>query len=355
MFTLAAWLHDLSPFLVRFTETFGLRWYGLSYGAGFVVAWFMLQWFAKRKMTPLSPERLSDAMLTLVLGVVVGGRLGYAIFYDPQLLWSFSGTFPFWGLLRLTQGGMAFHGGTLGVLTATWLITRRARRDGVEVPWLHVCDLTAIACTPGLFFGRLANFVNGELLGDIVAQPSRPAPWWAVKFPTEAFTKQAPEGQELALRPLIQPFRLPSETYEQGYQHLLQVLRSGTPEAHALAAKLDPLIAARHPSQLYQGVTEGLIVGLILWLLWRTPARPGAIMTAFLISYGLARIITEFFRLPDAHLQVQRIAGLSRGQWLSVAMIVAGLLVRMLVPKYKENFGGWARPKPEAGSPARPG
>lgn len=351
MFTLGAWLHDLSPFLVRFTDNFGLRWYGLSYATGFVVAWLMLQWFAKRRLTPLSADRLSDAMLTLVLGVVVGGRLGYAFFYEPALLWTISDGPPWWGLLKLNQGGMSFHGGALGVLAGTWVIYRRARRDGVPVPWLHVCDLTAIACTPGLFFGRMANFVNAELLGKIVAMPGQPAPWWAVKYPTEAFTTQAPPGQQEALRPLIEPYRLPGETLEQGYRHLLTTLRSHTPQAHELAAKLDPLISARHPSQLYQGVSEGVFVGLVLWWIWRRPVRAGAITTAFLISYGIVRILTEFIRLPDAQLTVQRILGLSRGQWLSVAMIVAGLLVRVLVPKSKDLFGGWARPR----DPARAG
>ncbi|MBI1190328.1 MAG: prolipoprotein diacylglyceryl transferase [Tepidisphaera sp.] len=343
MFTLAAWLHDLSPFLVRFTDDFGLRWYGLSYAAGFVVAYVMLQKFSKMGLTPLSRERLGDAMMTLVLGVVVGGRLGYALFYEPAMLWTFGGGFPWWGLLRLNQGGMASHGGMLGVLTATWFITRRAKRDGTPVPWLHVCDLTAIACTPGLFFGRMANFVNAELLGKIVAMPGQPAPWWAVKYPTEAFTTQAPPGQAEALKPLIEPFRLKGETYEEGYRHLLEVLRSGTPEAHRLAEKLSPLISARHPSQLYQGLTEGLLVGLVLWFIWRKPRHAGALTSAFLVCYGIVRILTEFIRLPDAQLAVQRIMGLSRGQWLSVAMIVAGLLVQVLVPPSKELFGGWGK------------
>jgi phosphatidylglycerol:prolipoprotein diacylglycerol transferase len=178
--TLAAWLHTLSPFLVRFTDEFGIRWYGLSYLLGFLAGWAWLRYLARRGLTPLSEQRVGDAMVALVLGVVLGGRLGYCLFYQPSLLTELSGDFPFWGVLRLTQGGMSSHGGMLGVAVAAWWISRGVRDAQGQVrfraPLLHVFDLVALAATPGLLFGRLANFINGELLGKIVANPESPPP-----------------------------------------------------------------------------------------------------------------------------------------------------------------------------------
>jgi hypothetical protein len=178
--TLAAWLHDLSPILVKFTDTFAIRYYGLAYAIGFLLGWAWLRLMVRRGMTPLSPQRISDMMITLVLGVVVGGRLGYVLFYDPHLLIDFNSSFPFWGALRVNQGGMSSHGGILGVIASTWWVSRGIKDDKgkvhFKVPWLHVLDMAAVACTVGLMLGRVANFINGELLGAIAAPPPPPPP-----------------------------------------------------------------------------------------------------------------------------------------------------------------------------------
>lgn len=346
---LAAWLHDLSPFIIDFGNGVGLRWYGLAYAAGFMVGWLLLRSFSLKGLTPLSPQRVADAMLALIVGVVAGGRLGYCLFYQQDLLADFSTHVPFWGVLRLTDGGMSSHGGMIGVIAASWWIARGVRTpDGVRVgsvPWAHVLDLTALACTPGLFFGRLANFVNGELLGRIAAPPGSPAPWWSVKFPQEAFTSHAPRGQDIALAPILEAHRLPGEADFAAWERVLRTLQSGTEASRKLAADLDPLIAARHPSQLYQAVAEGLVLGAALLLIWRRPRRPGVIGAWFLILYGVLRVATEFVRLPDAHLHVQRILGLSRGQWLSVLMVVVGVaaLSWVITRPAPMMFGGWAR------------
>ncbi|CAG0988563.1 Phosphatidylglycerol--prolipoprotein diacylglyceryl transferase [Phycisphaerales bacterium] len=344
--TLAAWLHDLSPFLIRFGDGFGIRWYGVSYLAGFLSAWWMLRWFSRSGLTPMTPQRLTDAMLALVVGVVVGGRLGYVLFYRPDLIGDFSSSFPWWGVLRLNEGGMASHGGMAGVIIAAFVVARGGKDSkGVaapRVPVLHVLDLLAIACTPGLFFGRLANFVNGELLGEIVAKPGQPAPWWSVKFPQEAYTSQAPEGQVAALRPILDPYRLPGEADEVVYERVMHVLHSGGTAARNVAAKLGPVISARHPSQLYQAAAEGLVLGALLWAVWRRPRKPGVVGCWFLLAYGVLRVLTELIRLPDAHLHVQRYLGLSRGQWLSVAMVAVGVVALGVVSRRKvERMGGW--------------
>lgn len=346
--TLGAWVHDLSPFVVRFGDGFGLRWYGVSYVAGFVAGWLILRMWAKRGWTPLSPQRASDAMLALVMGVVLGGRLGYVLFYKPSLLWSFSDSVPWWGVLRLNEGGMASHGGILGVLVAGWWVARGGKSSTGQiqprVPFLHVMDLLALACTPGLMFGRLANFVNGELLGEIAAMPGKAAPWWAVKFPQEYGTSQAPEGQMEAIAPLLAPYRMVGEGDFEAYERMLGVLQKGGQAGREVAAQLGPMLSARHPSQLYQAAAEGLVLGGVLWWVWMKPRSPGVVGCWFLIAYGVLRVLTELIRLPDADLVVQRWFGMSRGQWLSAAMIAVGagalvVVTRRAVPA----MGGWCR------------
>ena len=348
---LAAWLHDLNPFIVEFTPGFGVRWYGTAYALGFVAGWLLLRWLSNRGVTPLSVQRITDAMLVLCLGVVLGGRLGYIAFYDPALLVTFTSSPPWWGVLQLNKGGMSSHGGMIGVLTACWIISRgvkdsNGKRIGA-LPMLHVMDLTALACTPGLFFGRLANFVNGELLGSIVTMPGKtPSPWWAVKFPQERFSGHEPvlsAEQTLSMQRLMDAYRVGAESDAAAYDRVLHILQSGKGQSAEIAAKLAPLIAARHPSQLYQGAAEGLILGLVLLLAWRKPRKPGVIVAFFLIGYGVMRIITEFYRLPDVNIVMSHILGLSRGQWLSVAMIGFGALALYLSRRRAETYGGWRR------------
>ncbi|MEM1329102.1 MAG: prolipoprotein diacylglyceryl transferase [Planctomycetota bacterium] len=350
-----AWLHDLSPFVIRISGDFGLRWYGLSYVAGFAVAYLLLRMLARRGATPLPADRVFDAIVTLAICAVVGGRLGYAVFYQPSLLWGFSGSFPFWSMLVLTQGGMASHGGMIGVLFGCWMLSRGFRREdgtrGPQTPMLHATDLACLVAPPGLLLGRLANFVNGELLGKIVSKPGEPGPWWSVRFPQEVLSGHAPEltgEQETRLVRLVGSVS-PDAGFTDGYQRLVERVQAGNAD---LAGQLAPLLSARHPSQLYQAVSEGLLVGIAVWAVARWRTRPGVVTGVFLIVYGAMRIVTEFYRLPDAHLEMARVAGLSRGQWLSVAMIAAG--VSMLVwrrLRAAESMLGWGtKPAGDAAS-----
>ncbi|MEM9165936.1 MAG: prolipoprotein diacylglyceryl transferase [Planctomycetota bacterium] len=351
--TLAAWLHDLDPYLVRFSANLGIGWYGLSYIAGFAIGWLLLRWLAKRGAVLLPSDRALDAVMIAAAGVFVGGRLGYVAFYQPSLLWTFTADPPFWGLLATNRGGMASHGGMLGVLVAgIWIarMIRRARPQLPRVPLLHVADMLVLIAPPGLFLGRLANFINGELLGKVVARPGEAAPWWSVRYPQELWTEYdlglRTEAQESELVRLADQYRLPDQPLEAGLETALTQLRSGAP---GLSEQLAPLVSARHPSQLYQAVTEGLLVLAVLWLIARKPTRPGVITGAFLIAYGIVRIATEFVRLPDAHFAVPQPLGLSRGQWLSAAMVVAGTVTIVLVMRAKrDKLGGWARNAPRA-------
>jgi phosphatidylglycerol:prolipoprotein diacylglycerol transferase len=336
-----AWLHSLDSILLQIAGSFAVRWYGLAYIAGFVSGWALLRWMSGRGLLALTKMQVTDLMLALILGVLVGGRLGYLLVYEPSLLTEFSASPPWWGALAINRGGMASHGGIAGVIIATWWFGRR-----VKAPWLHVLDATALVAPIGLFFGRIANFVNGELLGKIVAAPGEPGPWWSVRYPQELLTRHAPtltRAQEDRLYGLLAPYHMPGEEdLGPAIQRMLAALHRGGASASDLVRDLPLVISARHPSQIYQAVAEGLIVLAALWIVWARPRKPGVVGCWFLIVYGLGRIATEFWRLPDDQFAVQRIAGLSRGQWLSVAMVVAGLIVLPIVSRRGvERMGGW--------------
>ncbi|MBL8746244.1 MAG: prolipoprotein diacylglyceryl transferase [Phycisphaerae bacterium] len=339
MLTLAAWMHDWDPFAIRVTETFGVRWYGLAYVAGFIAAWAILRALARRALVLITQQQVADLIFAVVLGTLVGGRLGYCLVYRPALFADFRPGFPFWGVLALTEGGMASHGGMIGITLAALWFARKHR-----LPGLHVMDCLALVAPVGIFFGRIANFVNGELLGRIVARPGEPAPWWAVKFPQELTEGHAPAldtDQSLRLAELASKVMKPGDDDWTALHRLVEAVQSGDA---GIARDLEPLISARHPSQLYQAVAEGVVVGVALWIVFARPRRPGVISAMFFIVYGLGRIATEFIRLPDAHLAVQRYAGLSRGQWLSALMVVAGVAILLWISGRSKQppLGGWA-------------
>lgn len=343
---LAAWFHDLSPFAVRFTETFGVRWYGLSYVAGFIAAWWLLGRLARRGLILVKAEAVGDVMLAVIVGTIVGGRAGYILIYRPDLLTEFTPRFPFWGALDLMHGGMASHGAMVGIIIGCWLAARRCRVRAV-----HVMDCICLAAPIGTFFGRIANFVNGELLGRIVAQPAdiasgiTAAPWWGVRFPQELLERggesQLDAVQTMSLNALLAPHGDPAALdLAPAAATVIEKIQSGD---QMLAAQLEPFISVRHPSQLYQAFAEGIVVFVVLWLVWARPRKPGVILGCFFIAYGVGRVLTEFWRLPDAHLATQRLAGLSRGQWLSVLMVAAGFAVLAWARRaVGERVGGWA-------------
>ncbi len=248
---------DIDPIAVALGPL-AIRWYSLAYIVGLVAAWRYCRRLAGRPPNAIDPDQFDDFLLWATLGVVLGGRLGYVLFYKP----AFFLANPL-EILVLWQGGMSFHGGAAGVILAIILF---ARKRGVS--WLSLGDLVACAVPIGLFLGRLANFVNGELYGRAADVP------WAMVFPR------------------------------------------------------DPEQIPRHPSQLYEAGLEGIVLFLLLYLLVRRGwlERPGAIGGAFLAGYGLARIIVEFFRQPDAHLGFL-LGFTTMGQVLSLPLIIAGVIL----------------------------
>ncbi|MFN7020935.1 MAG: prolipoprotein diacylglyceryl transferase [Phycisphaerales bacterium] len=341
--TLAAWLHTLDPFAVRLSGDIGVRWYGLAYIAGFAVAFVIMRAMARRQLIQIPVDRLGDAMIFLILGTLLGGRLLYVLVYDRSLL-SFSNQFPFWGLLAINRGGMASHGGILGVILASWRISRGWKDPSGAIvgrtSWLHVLDVTALACTVGLFFGRIANFINAELLGKIHSPPGVEGPWWTVQFPSELLHDRVhltpAQTEQLHILVSTAPGASPREQLHHIVEH-----------ADQYAAQLKPLLASRYPSQLFQAAAEGVVLGLCLLLIWAKPRKPGVIGCWFLIIYGTLRIVTEFWRLPDAqfmteHFKSGRPYGLSMGQWLSTLMVVFGLFMLAIVARRPvAKLGGW--------------
>ncbi|MFW5883375.1 MAG: prolipoprotein diacylglyceryl transferase [Verrucomicrobiota bacterium] len=262
------WTHDLSPFLVQFPEGWpvdGIRYYGLAYLLGFVLAGLLLWLYWRRGRSPLGSERIFDLMTYIVLGVMIGGRLGYMLLYDL-------GDFLANPLIffRVWEGGMASHGGILGVAAAVVLFAWRHR---VDFPFLG--DLIVASAPIGLLLGRLANFINGELWG----RPAKVA--WAVIFP---------DSQPVFVRELGRAVLYP-----------------------------------RHPSQLYAAFLEGLLPLLYLqarfWLSSPEKLRAGRLAGEFFCLYALVRIFGELFREPDASL----ILGMSRGQFYSIFLFLGGL------------------------------
>ncbi len=319
-----SYLHRIDPFAVHFPAGWpleGIKWYGLAYLAGFAVAWVLLRWLSRTGRSALAPAAIPDLMVFIVVGVLLGGRLGYCAFYEPALLVQFTSRFPFWGFLAIHKGGMASHGGMIGVIVACWLF---ARSRGVSA--LHLLDLATLMSLPGLFFGRLANFVNAELPG--VALPAaRQAspPWWSVKYPDELLQ---PGFDVARLEPvrndLVKALDLPAGVYDQDLLDAAwRALHDGDQRVIEL---VQPLLTAFHPSQLYQANTDGPILAILLVAVWWKPRKPGVVGSWFLVGYGVLRLVTEVFRQPDPGVRTWHtpLGDLSRGQLLSALMVIVG-------------------------------
>ncbi|WP_211276767.1 prolipoprotein diacylglyceryl transferase [Erythrobacter tepidarius] len=268
---------------------FTLRFYSLAYLIGVIFAYWHTSKMLKQPGAPMAQRHADDLFFYCTLGVIVGGRLGYAAFYTggetgiPSAFTDFSGDgFVSWKLLRLWDGGMAFHGGLIGVIVAMAYV---AWRD--KLRFIRVADYVSVSVPMGMLLGRLANFVNGELWGRVSDVP------WAMVFP---------------------------------------------------GADDQP----RHPSQLYQAGLEGLALLIVMMLLfWKTRARyrPGLLAGIFTLGIGISRFVNEFFRQPDAQLaDFAARTGLSMGQWLTIPLILTGLIVVLYALRQKPLAAGTRHP-----------
>jgi phosphatidylglycerol:prolipoprotein diacylglycerol transferase len=245
----------IDPVLIE-VGPFAIRWYALSYVAGILLAWRYMIWISRRSPAGITREHVDDFVVWATLGIILGGRLGYVIFYKPG--YYFENPLE---TLTIWQGGMSFHGGLLGVIVAIWLFCRRRGYS-----WIAVGDIVACTAPAGLFLGRIANFINGELFGRVTDSP------------------------------------------------IGMVFPGGGP-------------LPRHPSQLYEAALEGLVLFLVLlWLARRSVylEKQGLLCGVFLAGYAIGRSVSEFFRQPDAHIGFLAI-GTTMGQWLSVPLFIAGV------------------------------
>lgn len=350
------WVHNISPFLWEFSNSFGIRWYGLAYLCGFFLTYYIIDQMAKRGAALISRDQAADFVTYGAIGTLVGGRIGYALFYSPDLLITFHGDFPFWGLLEVHKGGMASHGGIAGIIVASLIFARKHK-----VLATHLIDLTCLGGGLGIFFGRIANFINGELYG----RECSPDLWMAVKFPSEIYSWGGAESEKIrALGPAVQALGevrtwtgeklvVTTELWSswvngvganvQTHISFFKETLVKATENHneAVIAALAPALTPRYPSQLIQAFLEGLLVFLILFWLWRRPQKPGFISAMFGVLYCIARIIGEQFRLPDQGIGFQAL-GLTRGQWLSVTMLAMTLVYLYFVLRRRtERIGGW--------------
>ncbi|MDP7006088.1 MAG: prolipoprotein diacylglyceryl transferase [Phycisphaerales bacterium] len=329
-----SYLHQLNPFAIQLTDTIGLRWYGLAYISGFIVAWLMIRWLGKNNFSKIKPEQSGDFIFACIVGVLAGGRLGYGLFYDPTMFYTFSSEFPWWEALAIHHGGMSSHGGMVGVLVV-FILWGRKHNSSI----LNVMDTGVVCGIPGLFFGRLANFVNGELWGKKLPNELQlDPPWWSVKYPSEITEVWLvnPESHETELAS-IEPLRAVVSGGDSFYTNLVSQIYSGNEVA---IETVQPLLTAWYPSQLFQTLTDGPVLFAAMILVWLKPRNPGIISGWFLIVYGVLRITTEMYRQPDVG--VSSTMGLSRGQLLSAAMIVSGVILTLVCSrKNTEKMGGF--------------
>jgi phosphatidylglycerol:prolipoprotein diacylglycerol transferase len=259
----------LDPVIVHIYGNFALRWYQLAYLFGIILGYVYLLKLIAQPGAPMAKRHAEDLVFYATLGIIIGGRLGYVLFYGLDTIDSPLDIFKLW------EGGMSLHGGVIGVSLAIFYLAWRNKLN-----WLRVHDYVACCVPPGLFLGRIANFINGELWGGPTDLP------WGVVFPSAD-------------------------------------------------------LLARHPSQLYEALLEGVLLFAILaWMFWKTQARyqPGKLVGVFTLGYGVSRFLVEFVREPDRQLiEFARESGLHMGQWLSLPMILIGLYLIVTARRRRER------------------
>jgi len=331
-------LHTLDPFVFEVSPGVGPRWYGVAYLSGFIVGWLILRALARTGRIPLDARQVGDLVTNVVLGVIVGGRVGHCVFYEQHLLTQWGDSFPYWGLLELHKGGMASHGGVIGVAIAIIWFARRER-----IPILVAGDAVAFVVPWGLMFGRLANWVNGELPGrPLPAEMQANPPWWSVKYPHELDSMAAVPAQLEPLRALAPATARASDA---GFMEWLVAAAydRAEPAHRQVIDAIAPVLTAYYPNNFAQAITEGPCILVAMGLAWLAPRRAGTICGVFFTAYGVLRYSTEQFREADSSVIA---LGLTLPMILSITMVAVGVMFFVLSRRSTTTIGGLLpRPK----------
>lgn len=335
----ATYVHHLDPVIFSLSEGIALRWYGMAYLAGFLGGYLLLKRLAERKLWVLPPEKTSDFIAAAaLLGVFLGGRLGYIFFYQIPAKGLDSVLADPLVIVRVWEGGMASHGGILGLVIFTYFYAKKHK-----VSWTGLGDGLCVVAPIGLLCGRVANFINGELYGRVADGVG-----WAVKFPTaftdsravewgrlnEAISSAALADKEFAVFLRDIP-RGGNDAEMMGFlsQKLIMASRDSEPIREAIS----PFLEARHPSQLYEGLLEGGLLFTILWVVRvRFPSAPNGLLTGLFFGlYATFRIFAEQFREPDAAWVIEGF--LTKGQFLSLFMYLFSAAFLIFAWKRRAN------------------
>lgn len=324
-----SYIHDLDSVLLKLGGL-EIRWYGLAYVLGFLLGYFVLNSLAKRQLWVLPQEKVADFVTYIaIFGVMIGARLGYIFFYYVRDHgWSAIWENPL-VIIEVWNGGMASHGGLIGVILFCLFYSRRHK-----ISTLGLLDGLAIVAPIGLFCGRIANFINGELYGKVTEGVA-----WAMKFPSELWSNPSLSGQVLLrLHSLGSPLvpHYPEYVSRDTLAQIMVANKNGDPQVKEVLGEFLP---DRHPSQLYEAFSEGILIFAILYIIRiKFPnARNGLFSGLFCLLYAAGRILSECFREPDTAL----VGVLSMGQFLSLFMIAGGIGILL----YSWKFGA---PPPNA-------
>ncbi len=329
----ATYVHNLDPIALPIYGGLALRWYGLAYLMGFVAGFLLLRNLARRGLWVLKPEKTADFIAAAALfGVFLGGRIGWVLLYLKD------GMFRNWGLnpewlaamkadpllvFRVWEGGMASHGGILGLVIFTWFYARKEK-----VTWTGLGDGLCVVAPLGLLFGRMANFVNGELYGRVANGVG-----WAMKFPLTLVDGKAPEYDRfndaataaVQVEPKLGPAYQALETatnqdFPYAKSAYFEALLDANRHSDKVTNAIEPYLEPRHPSQLYEAMLEGLLLFTILYLVRvRFPKAPDGLLTGlFFALYAIFRIFGEHFREPDAAM----VGAFTKGQFFSFFMFL---------------------------------
>ncbi len=296
--------HFIDPVAIPLPGPVDVRWYGLGYVFAFAVGYYVLRYLSREGDLTLDYDGISDLIFGLILGTILGARIGYILFYDFATFTANPAR-----IIRLWEGGLSFHGGLAGVVLASVWFVRK-----YKVGLVHVLDALALGVPFGIFAVRIANYINGELYGRITTEDVP----WAVRFPTEPTATQ--------LLGIDQVYGI-----RQREEAVLAARESGAWDA------IRDQVPLRHPSQIYEALSEGLLLGLILWGIYLFAKRKGIrlptglLAGVFLTGYGVFRSIVELFRQPDAQFRGPNdplgtvLGPLTMGQTLSMLVIGSGL------------------------------